>query len=107
MASVGSAVHAALGMARGRPPVFGFRPLGRRVYDRPTTYDPAVSYILRSRIRPRPATTGVVDDDDQEPRELVAEADTYEAAYAQLHEQLPQGWVLLGVDRYLEDQKPE
>lgn len=61
-----------------------------------------MSYILRSRIRPRPGTDGV---DDQERRELSAEADTYEAAYAQLHAQLPEGWQLLGVDRYLEDER--
>lgn len=81
--------------------VFGFRPLGRRVYDRPSTYDPVVSYILRSLARP----SVTAPDNDQEPRELIAEADTYEAAYDQLHEQLPEGWQLLGIDRYLEDKR--
>ncbi|MGH3997707.1 MAG: hypothetical protein ACRDTJ_09630 [Pseudonocardiaceae bacterium] len=43
------------------------------------------------------------DYEDQEPRELIGRAETYEAAYAQLEEQLPEGWVLLGIDRFLED----
>lgn len=62
-----------------------------------------MAYVLRSRIRPRSDAAGVVDY-DQEPRELVAQAETYQAAYAQLHEQLPERWVLLGIDRYLEDE---
>lgn len=60
-----------------------------------------MSYILRSSARPR---TAAPDDEDQEPREFIAEADTYEAARDQLDAQLPEGWVLLGIDRYLEDE---
>ncbi|MGH3975723.1 MAG: hypothetical protein ACRDS9_20685 [Pseudonocardiaceae bacterium] len=57
-------------------------------------------YILRSSARPRVTAP---DYEDQEPRELIGRAETYEAAYAQLEEQLPEGWVLLGIDRFLED----
>lgn len=62
-----------------------------------------MSYVLRSSARPR---TTAPDYEDQEPRELIAEADTYEAARDQLEAQLPEGWLLLGIDRYLE-QQPE
>lgn len=82
--------------------VFGFRPLGSRFYDPAPTYDPAVPYILRSLARPRPSAASA---DDQEPRELIAKADNYDVAYAQLRAQLPEGWVLLGIDRYLENEQ--
>lgn len=58
-----------------------------------------VSHVLRSRVRPRLTTSDV---EEHEPRELIAEAETYEAALEQLRNQVPEGWVLLGIDRYLE-----
>ena len=39
------------------------------------------------------------DVDEHEPIELTGSGDTYEAAYAALEEQLPEGWVLLGIGR--------
>ena len=64
-----------------------------------STYDPAVSYVLRSRVRPR---LNASDVDEHEPRELIGTGETYELALEQLHDQVPEGWVLLGIDRYLE-----
>lgn len=64
-----------------------------------------MSYILRSFARPR--LTAPDYDKDQAPRELIAKGTTYEDARDQLDEQLPAGWVLLGIDRYLEDGLPQ
>ena len=61
-----------------------------------------MSYILRSSARPR--TTASDHDEDQELRVFIGKAETYEEAYAELEAQLPQDWVLLGIDRYLEDE---
>lgn len=58
-----------------------------------------MSYVLRSRVRPQ---LSAPDVDEHEPRELTATAETYEAALEQLRAQVPEGWVLLGIDRYLE-----
>lgn len=66
-----------------------------------STYDPMVAYVLRSKVRP---LLTAPDVDEHEPRELIAEAETYEVALEQLRDQAPEGWVLLGVDRYLEEQ---
>lgn len=63
-------------------------------------YAAGVPYILRSPARPRPTAP---DYEDHEPLELIGTADTYEEAYAQLEAQLPADWVLVGIDRYLED----
>ncbi|MFD4328322.1 hypothetical protein ACFWQC_27060 [Nocardioides sp. NPDC058538] len=57
-------------------------------------------YVLRSGARPR---LDAPDFDEHEPLELIGQAETYEAAYAQLEAQLPKDWVLVGIDRYLED----
>lgn len=62
-------------------------------------YDLPVTYVLRSGVRPR---VSAPDYDQHEPRELIASAETYEAALEQLRDQVPEGWVLLGIDRYLE-----
>lgn len=70
-----------------------------------STYDPLMSYVLRSGARPR---LDAADFDEHEPRELIAEADTYEKARDDLDAQLaqlPEGWVLVGIDRYLEQTK--
>lgn len=58
-----------------------------------------MSFVLRSNARPR---LGAPDVDEHESRELIGQGETYEAAYAQLEAQLPEGWVLLGIDRDLE-----
>jgi hypothetical protein len=58
-----------------------------------------VTYVLRSAVRPR---LNAPDFNEHEPRELTATAETYEAALEQLCDQVPEGWVLLGIDRYLE-----
>lgn len=42
------------------------------------------------------------DYDKHESRELTATAETYDDALEQLRNQVPEGWVLLGIDRYLE-----
>lgn len=63
-----------------------------------------MSFVLRSGARPR---LDAPDFDEHEPLELIGRAETYESAYAQIEEQLPEKWVLLGVDRYLEDQGDE
>lgn len=60
-----------------------------------------MSFVLRSGARPR---LDAPDFDEHEPLELIGRAATYEAAYAQLEEQLPKDWVLLGIDRYFEDE---
>lgn len=70
---------------------------GRAAFER---YAAGVPYILRSPARPRPTAP---DYEDHEPLELIGTADTYEEAYAQLEAQLPADWVLVGIDRYLED----
>jgi hypothetical protein len=59
-----------------------------------------VSYVLRSRVRPRLTAPDV---DEHERRELTVEAETYEAALEQLRDRVPEGCVLLGVDCYLEE----
>lgn len=64
-----------------------------------------MSYILRSSARPR--LTASDYDEDEVPRELIAEGPTYQDARDQLDELLPTGWVLLGIDRYLEDDLPQ
>ena len=56
-------------------------------------------YVLRSRVRPQ---LNAPDFTEQEPRELTATAETYEAALEQLQDQVPEGWVLLGIDRWNE-----
>lgn len=58
-----------------------------------------MTYVLRSAVRPG---VNASDFDEHEPRELIASAETYEAALERLHDQVPEGWVLLGIDRYLE-----
>ncbi|MFJ9392159.1 hypothetical protein ACIRON_25275 [Nocardioides sp. NPDC101246] len=58
-----------------------------------------MSYVLRSAVRPRITDPAF---NEHEPRELIATAETYEAALEQLRDQVPEGWVLLGIDRYLE-----
>jgi hypothetical protein len=58
-----------------------------------------VTYVLRSRARPRLTDPAL---SDHEPRELTASAETYEAALEQLHDQVPEGWGLLGIVRYNE-----
>lgn len=58
-----------------------------------------MTYVLRSGARPRLTDPTF---NEHEPRELTASAETYEDALEQLNEQLPAGWVLLGIDRYLE-----
>lgn len=58
-----------------------------------------MTYVLRSRVRPRPTDPAF---NDHEPRELTASAETYEATLEQLRDQVPAGWVLLGIERYLE-----
>lgn len=63
------------------------------------TYDLAVPYVLRSRVRPR---LNAPDFNEHEPRELIVTAETYETALKQLRDQVPDGWVLLGIDRYAE-----
>lgn len=63
------------------------------------TYDLTVTYVLRSDVRPR---INAPDYGAREPRELIASAETYEAALEQLRDQVPPGWVLQGIDRYLE-----
>lgn len=50
--------------------------------------------VLTSRARPR-----LTAPDVDEPIELTGSGDTYEAAKAALEEQLPEGWVLLGIAR--------
>lgn len=70
--------------------------LGSRGERRPATYDQAVSVVLTSRARPQ---LSAPDVDEHEPIELTGSGDTYEAAYAALEEQLPEGWVLLGIGR--------
>lgn len=64
---------------------------------RTSTYHQAVTYVLRSAARPR---LDAPDLNEHERRELAAAAETYEAALEQLRDQLPDGWVLLGIDRY-------
>jgi hypothetical protein len=61
-----------------------------------------VTYVLRSGVRPR---LDAPDFDSHEPRELIASSESYEAALEELRDQVPEGWVLLGIDRYLE--KPD
>lgn len=56
-----------------------------------------MSYVLRSRVRPRLTDPAF---NDHEPRELTVSAETYEAALEQLRDQVPEGWVLMGIDRY-------
>ena len=63
----------------------------------PSAYHPTVTYVLRSRVRPRLTDPAF---NDHEPRELTASAETYEAALEQLRDQVPEGWVLLGIARY-------
>lgn len=63
-----------------------------------------MSFVLRSGARPR---LDAPDFNQHEPLELIGRAGTYESAYAQLEEQLPKDWVLLGIDRYLEDEGDE
>lgn len=58
-----------------------------------------MTYVLRSAARPR---LNAADFNEHEPRELTAAAETYEAALEQLRDQVPEGWVLLGIDRYSE-----
>lgn len=58
-----------------------------------------MTFVLRSAARPR---LNAPDFNEHEPRELIAKAETYEAALDQLRDQLPEGWVLLGIDRHLE-----
>lgn len=62
-----------------------------------STYHQAVTYVLRSRVRPRLTDPAF---NDHEPRELTATAETYEVALEQLRDQVPEGWVLLGIVRY-------
>ena len=56
-----------------------------------------MTHVLRSRVRPRLTDPAF---NDHEPRELTASAETYEAALEQLRDQVPEGWVLLGIARY-------
>ena len=56
-----------------------------------------MTYVLRSRVRPRLTDPAF---NDHEPRELTATAETYGAAVEQLHDQPPEGWGLLGIARY-------
>ena len=56
-----------------------------------------MTYVLRSRVRPRLTDPAI---HDHEPRELTTSAETYDAALAQLRDQVPEGWVLLGIIRY-------
>ena len=56
-----------------------------------------MTYVLCSRVRPRLSDPAL---NDHEPRELTASAETYEAALEQLRDQVPEGWVLLGIARY-------
>ena len=58
-----------------------------------------MTLVLRSGVRPR---LNAPDFNEHEPRELIATAETYEAALEQLCDQVPPGWVLQGIDRYLE-----
>ena len=68
-----------------------------RGWGAPSTYHQTVTYVLRSRVRPRLTDSAF---NDHEPRELTASAETYEAALEQLRDQVPEGWVLLGIARY-------
>lgn len=56
-----------------------------------------MTYVLRSRVRPRLTDPAF---NDHEARELTASAETYEAALEQLRDQVPEGWVLLGIVRH-------
>lgn len=56
-----------------------------------------MSYALRSRVRPRLTDPAF---NEYESREPTASAATYEAALEQLRDQVPEGWVLLGIERY-------
>ncbi|MBB3092331.1 hypothetical protein [Nocardioides albus] len=60
-----------------------------------------MTYVLRSRVRPRLTDPAF---NDHEPRELTATAETYGVALAQLRDQVPEGWVLLGIERH--DEQP-
>lgn len=60
-----------------------------------------MTYVLRSRVRPRLTDPAF---NDHEPRELTASAETYDVALEQLRDQVPEGWVLLGIVRY--DEQP-
>lgn len=61
-----------------------------------------MTYVLRSSVRPR---LNAADFNEHETRDITASAETYEAAREQLLDQVPEGWVLLGIDRYAE--RPE
>jgi uncharacterized membrane-anchored protein len=63
------------------------------------TYYQAVTYVLQSAVRPR---LNAPNFNEHERRELTATAETYEAALEYLRDQVPEGWVLLGIDRYVE-----
>ncbi|MBC7285993.1 hypothetical protein [Hoeflea sp.] len=58
-----------------------------------------MTYVLRSNARPR---LNAPDFDEHACRELTASAETYVGALEQLRGQVPDGWVLLGIDRYTE-----
>lgn len=63
------------------------------------TYDPGMAVTISSWARPR---LSAPDVDEHEPVKLVETGDTYEQARDRLYEkldQLPEGWVLLGIDR--------
>lgn len=58
---------------------------------------------LQSSIRQR-QEQGVKSLDGLEAREITATAETYGEAKAELEQQLPEGWILLGIMRLADDQ---